>query len=103
MICFQVCYLTPVSFVKMFLLVLLTISYFTECNARCLIATMYATTSLKSHSYLDYSNNEYCTLYFRPSSGYSSGYFLEIKWTKFDIEGKMPSCIYDSVEVFLTR
>ncbi|XP_065054809.1 uncharacterized protein LOC135683476 [Rhopilema esculentum] len=61
-----------------------------------------ATTSLQTLSRTNYSNNEHCTFYIRPSGSYSSSsYYLEIKWISFNIEGKLPSCV-DYVEIFLT-
>eukprot|EP00795_Rhopilema_esculentum_P015813 gene15813-7120_t len=68
----------------------------------CNCSTNNATTSMRTLSMLNYSNNENCTFYIRPSRTFLSyGFYLEIKWISFDIEGKIPNC-YDFVEVFLT-
>ena len=64
----------------------------------------YATTSTKYLSHRYYSNNEDCTFNISPSGLYNTdGYFLEVRWSSFDVKGKMPNCNEDYVEVFLTR
>ena len=67
------------------------------------ISTYTATMTLNTFGHTFYSNNEDCVWYIKPSSSYISGYYLEIKWTRFNIEGDMPGCSYDSVEIFLTK
>eukprot|EP00112_Aurelia_sp_Birch-Aquarium-sp1_P013260 Seg2808.2 transcript_id=Seg2808.2/GoldUCD/mRNA.D3Y31 product=Cubilin protein_id=Seg2808.2/GoldUCD/D3Y31 len=86
-----------------FLVILVTISAsVTSSYALCWSKYNDAQPYSKSFSHRLYSNDEDCTYYFQPSSSYTYGYFLEIKWTSFDVEGNMPSCSKDSVEVFLT-
>lgn len=72
-----------------------------EVKSVCYSASYYATTSLKFLRYYSYSNNDDCLLSIIPSSLYRSGYYLELKWTTFDIEGSLPTCT-DYVEVFIT-
>ena len=50
-----------------------------------------------------YSNNEDCTFTIQPSTFYRTGYFLEVYWYSFKVNGEMPTCSQDYVEVFLTR
>ena len=83
------------------LLPLFTFLFFTSVDGYCSGGTKTASTYLKTLSHLYYSNNEDCTFYINPQ--YSSGYYLEIKWVTFSVEGSLPSCSYDSVEVYLTR
>jgi len=71
-----------------------------EVKSVCYSASYYATTSLKFLRYYSYSNNDDCLLSIIPSSLYRSGYYLELKWTTFDIEGSLPTCT-DYVEVFI--
>ena len=83
------------------LLVLLLIA--AEVQSSCYSTSRYyATTVLRAVQYYYYSNNDNCVIYIIPDTLYRSGYYLELKWTTFDIEGRLPTCI-DYVEVFLTR
>ena len=76
---------------------------FRNADGLCYSSTKYALPFLRAISNVHYTNNEHCIIYIRPSGAYSStNYYLEIKWTSFDIEGNMPNC-KDYVEVFLTR
>ena len=73
-----------------------------EVEPGCTSRSFTATTQLRLLEYLEYSNNDDCMIYISPSSSYRSGYYLEIKWVVFDIEGNLPEC-KDYIEVFLTR
>eukprot|EP00795_Rhopilema_esculentum_P015801 gene15801-7105_t len=66
----------------------------------CSGGTKTASTYSNTLSHLYYSNNEDCTFYINPQ--HSTGYYLEIKWVSFSVEGSLPSCSNDSVEVYLT-
>ena len=71
-------------------------------QGKCQSKTYYATTSSKGLYYYDYGNNEDCKLTILPSSSYRVGYYLEIIWKTFEIQGNMPNCSNDYIEVFLT-
>ena len=71
-----------------------------DANALCGSRTYSASTVKKTFSYMNYQNNEICYITIQPS--YSRGYYLEIGWDHFDVEGYMPSCSHDYIEVFLT-
>eukprot|EP00794_Sanderia_malayensis_P010762 gene10762-11912_t len=76
-------------------------------NGACTSMTLMATTSYKYYTLNGYLNNNYCNLYFQPSSSYSSSsYFLEIYWygssPQFDVKGTMPGCTNDYVQAYLT-
>ena len=76
----------------------------TTVGSTCYSRTLYARTYSQQISVSSPPNYEYCSFYIRPSSYYSSSYFLEISWSStFDVKGNMPYCIEDAVEVFLTR
>ena len=84
------------------ILLLMLLANAIEVKSYCYSSTYAATTSVNSFGNLPYSNNEHCDLTIIPHSAYRSGYYLEVKWTTFEIEGSMPKCI-DYIEVFLTR
>ena len=73
-----------------------------QVDTACVSSSFVATKSLQGVQYYQYSNNDDCTVTITPSTLYQSGYYLEIKWTYFDIEGSLPKC-HDFVEIFLTR
>lgn len=75
----------------------------TNAAGHCRFSETYiAKTSPQSLFYYMHSN-ENCLLKIKPHSLYSDGYYLEIRWINFNIEGNMPSCSDDFMEVFLTR
>ena len=85
--------------------ILLLVLLFTTADVQSVCystSSYYATTALKAVQYYHYSNNDDCVMYIIPNALYRSGYYLELKWTTFDIEGSLPTC-EDYVEVFLTR
>ncbi|XP_065054992.1 cubilin-like [Rhopilema esculentum] len=82
------------------LLPLFTFLFFKSVDGYCSGGTKTASTYSNTLSHLYYSNNEDCTFYINPQ--HSTGYYLEIKWVSFSVEGSLPSCSNDSVEVYLT-
>eukprot|EP00112_Aurelia_sp_Birch-Aquarium-sp1_P022896 Seg661.1 transcript_id=Seg661.1/GoldUCD/mRNA.D3Y31 product=Cubilin protein_id=Seg661.1/GoldUCD/D3Y31 len=82
---------------------LLVLSSFGRCNGKCTSGTFDATTSVSFVTNENYGNDEDCTISIRPSAMHSSGYYLAIKWLVFEVEGEMPECEHDFVEVTLTR
>eukprot|EP00794_Sanderia_malayensis_P016615 gene16615-18305_t len=72
-------------------------------ESKCQSQTYYATISSQTIYYFNYEDNENCLLSIRPSYLYSTKYYLEIVWKTFEIEGSMPYCSKDSVEVYLTK
>ena len=74
-----------------------------RCNGKCISGTFDATTSISFVTNEHYGNNENCLISIRPSALHSSGFYLEMKWLVFEVEGKMPECRHDFVEVSLTR
>ena len=83
-------------------IVLLLFFTMPQGNSLCISSTFVATTSAKGLDYSHYSDNDNCTVNIIPNAIYQRGFYLEIKWTRFHIEGDMPKC-KDYVEVFLTR
>ncbi len=81
----------------------LMLMYAKNAASSCYSSTKYANTNTQYLSNSYYSNNEDCQFTILPSSSYTSGYYLEIIWTVFDVKGEMPDCENDYVEVFLTR
>ncbi len=69
----------------------------------CFGGTKIATTNAITEYIYTYRNNQDCTISIQPSNLYSSGYYLEITWSTFDVKGDMPDCKNDYVEVQLTR
>ena len=60
--------------------------------------------SYKAHH--SYSADKECTYAITPGGYYTRNnkkYYLEVTWDRFDVDGEMPRCSKDSVEVFLTR
>ena len=93
------------------IIMMILLQSFTLANGSCPSQNYYATTSTGYLSHRYYSNNEDCTFYISPSSLFANSlflydnddYFLEVRWSSFDVKGKMPRCNEDYVEVFLTR
>ena len=84
---------------KIVLLLLITLQ---QVRSKCLSSTFVATTNTQSVDYHHYSDNDNCIVNIIPNAIYQRGFYLEITWTRFHIEGDMPKC-KDYVEVFLTR
>ena len=80
------------------LLLLLVSDVKSACNSN----SLFATTGVRSVQHFHYSNNDDCTVNIIPAALYHKGYYLEINWKNFDIEGNMPKC-KDYVEVYLTK
>ena len=81
--------------------VLLFVLFFAlEAETACSSSVLIASTQVKTAGLVYYSNNDYCTISINP--GYANGYYLEIKWIDFEIEGNLPEC-KDYIEVLLTR
>ena len=73
-----------------------------QVESFCGPSTLVATNISQENLHTPYSNNDDCTINIKPDEDYQVGYYLEIKWMYFDIEGNMPEC-KDYVEVFVTR
>ena len=84
------------------LVIIIVMALIGTVDATCQSTTYYASSSKRYIWNLNYENNELCTIYIRPSAAYTSGHYLEIRWDLFEVEGYMPSCSHDYVEVFLT-
>ncbi|XP_065054986.1 uncharacterized protein LOC135683609 [Rhopilema esculentum] len=64
----------------------------------------YATNETQTLSHIDYANDEDYTFIIEPAMHLNASlHYLEIIWTLFDVEGSIPYCSNDYVEVFLTR
>ena len=90
----------------LWILSLLLLSNTVSVSGYCSGSTVYATTYSKSISNYYYSSYEDCTYYIRPQTSSvwpSSSYYLEITWSTFKVNGELPYCSTDYVEVFLTR
>ena len=74
-----------------------------SCTGKCISGTFDATTSKSFVTNEHYGNDEDCIISIRPSALHTSGFYLEIKWLVFEVEGEMPECGHDFVEVTLTR
>ena len=70
-------------------------------NAACTSNTYTATGSMKFIENSNYGNNENCEYNITPDNATQS--YLEIKMLKFGVHGKMPDCIGDYMEIFITR
>ena len=92
------------AMLKACLLISVAAALLNTADSYCYSTTLYARTYQLSKSILYPSTYERCTIYIKPSSFYSSGYYLMISWSSyFDVKGNMPFCTEDYVEVFLTR
>ncbi len=93
-------------FAIVFAIAFLLASFVNKSDSACTSRSYRATTSYQYIRKYSYGNNEDCTFYISPSSYYYSGYFLQIQWyynPAFSVNGVMPRCTTDYVEVFLTR
>ena len=73
-----------------------------EVKSGCVSTTYSATSRLASLQYFHYANNDDCILSIVPNPLYQGGYYLEIKWIHFEVDGDLPNC-KDYVEVYLTK
>ena len=74
-----------------------------SCNGKCTSGTFDATTSLSFVTNEHHGSDEDCVISIRPSALHTSGFYLEIKWLVFEVEGEMLECENNFVEVTLTR
>eukprot|EP00794_Sanderia_malayensis_P017363 gene17363-19100_t len=90
-----------------FLLALVSLVIIQALDGACISTRLFPTTVSSYYTKSDYSNNEDCNVTIQPSVWYKPlSYFLEIEWyyfsTRFDVNGTMPGCTNDYVEVYLT-
>lgn len=83
-------------------ILILTLLIASDVESACNSVSYYATIQLKSVQYYKYSNNDDCTINIIPYILYQRGYYLEVTWNYFDIEGYLPYC-KDYIEVFISR